>query len=62
MGKKILLEHINEPGIAGYDTYRRVGGYLSVEKALKMAPNDIVEEVKKSGLRGRGGGQDSLRA
>jgi NADH:ubiquinone oxidoreductase subunit F (NADH-binding) len=28
---------------------------MSVEKALKMAPNDIVEEVKKSGLRGRGG-------
>jgi NADH-quinone oxidoreductase subunit F len=26
-----------------------------VEKAFKMPPNDIVEEVKKSGLRGRGG-------
>ena len=55
MSKKILLEHINEPGIETYDTYRRVGGYRSVEKALKMTPNEIVEEVKKSGLRGRGG-------
>ena len=36
--------------------YRREGGYQSVEKALKqMNPESIVEEVKKSGLRGRGG-------
>ncbi len=55
MSKKILLEHINVPGIQGYEAYRKVGGYASVEKALKMAPLDIVEEVKKSGLRGRGG-------
>ena len=56
MGRKILLKHINEPGIQGYETYRRTGGYASVEKALKtMTPDAIVEEVKKSGLRGRGG-------
>ena len=36
--------------------YRQNGGYASVEKALKtMTPADVVEEVKKSGLRGRGG-------
>src|SRR6188768_4125494 len=55
MGKKILLEQVNIPGIETYEVYRKNGGYASVEKALKMAPNDIVEEVKKSGLRGRGG-------
>src|SRR5579871_422215 len=56
MGKKILLEHINVPGIETYEVYRSKGGYTSVEKALKSkTPNDIVEEVKKSGLRGRGG-------
>jgi len=55
MGKKILLEHVNVEGIHTYEVYLKVGGYASVEKALKMAPNDIVEEVKKSGLRGRGG-------
>lgn len=55
MGKKILLEHVNVEGIHTYEVYRKHGGYESVEKALKMAPNDIVEEVKKSGLRGRGG-------
>src|SRR5207244_6177929 len=31
------------------------GGYASVEKALKMTPDEVMEEVKKSGLRGRGG-------
>jgi NADH-quinone oxidoreductase subunit F len=55
MGKKLLLQHINVPGIQGYDAYRAHGGYASVEKALKMKPDDVVEEVKKSGLRGRGG-------
>ncbi len=55
MGKKLLLEHINVPGIDTYAVYREKGGYASVEKALKMKPDDVVEEVKKSGLRGRGG-------
>lgn len=36
--------------------YRREGGYASVEKALKeMSAESLLEEVKKSGLRGRGG-------
>ena len=56
MSKKLLLEHIDVPGINTYEVYRQKGGYASVEKALKsMTPETIVEEVKKSGLRGRGG-------
>ena len=56
MSGKILLEHIDVPGINTFDTYRKMGGYRSVEKALKtMSPEDVVEEVKKSGMRGRGG-------
>lgn len=56
MAKKLLLQHVNVPGIETLEVYRQHGGYASLEKALKtMAPNDIVEEVKKSGLRGRGG-------
>ncbi|MEI8110116.1 MAG: NADH-quinone oxidoreductase subunit NuoF [Chitinophagia bacterium] len=56
MGIKLLLEKAQVPGIRHYETYRREGGYRSVEKALKqMSPETIVEEVKKSGLRGRGG-------
>jgi NADH-quinone oxidoreductase subunit F len=56
MGKKILLEHVNVPGIETLEVYRQHGGYASIEKALKtMTPEVIVDEVKKSGLRGRGG-------
>src|SRR6187455_2921368 len=56
MARKLLLEHENVPGIATFDVYRKNGGYASVEKAIKtMTPDEVTEEVKKSGLRGRGG-------
>ena len=55
MGRKLLTQHINVPGIRNLDTYRQHGGYETLKKALGMKSEDIVEEVKKSGLRGRGG-------
>ena len=55
MAKKLLLEKAHVEGIRYYDVYRREGGYAAVEKALKMDTGAVVEEVKKSGLRGRGG-------
>lgn len=56
MGRKLLLENIDIPGIETFDVYRKNGGYRSVDKALKsMSPEQVVEEVKTSGLRGRGG-------
>src|SRR6187399_3041778 len=55
MGRKLLLDKAHVPGIRSFEVYRREGGYRSVEKALKMSEADVVEEVKKSGLRGRGG-------
>jgi NADH-quinone oxidoreductase subunit F len=55
MGRKLLLEKATVPGIRYYDAYRREGGYHSVEKALKIGAAEVVEEVKRSGLRGRGG-------
>ena len=56
MGRKLLLEHINVPGINTLKVYREKGGYRAVEKAIKtMSTDEVVEEVKKSGLRGRGG-------
>jgi NADH-quinone oxidoreductase subunit F len=56
MGRKLLLEHANVPGIETFEVYRKHGGYRSVEKALKtMSPQNVVEEVQASGLRGRGG-------
>src|SRR6195952_1725604 len=56
MSRKLLLDKVNVPGIIGYDVYHREGGYASAEKALKnMTPDQVTDEVKKSGLRGRGG-------
>jgi len=56
MGRKLLLDKVHIEGIRSYDVYRREGGYSSVEKALKtMTPDQVTDEVKKSGLRGRGG-------
>ncbi|HLO80472.1 MAG TPA: NADH-quinone oxidoreductase subunit NuoF [Chitinophagaceae bacterium] len=56
MGRKLLLEKAHIEGIRNFDVYRREGGYKAVEKALKtMTPDQVTEEVKKSGLRGRGG-------
>ena len=56
MGRKLLIDKVNVPGIRGFEVYRREGGYRSVEKALKtLSPDQVTDEVKKSGLRGRGG-------
>jgi NADH-quinone oxidoreductase subunit F len=55
MSVKLLLDKANIEGIRFYQAYRQNGGYAAVEKAFKMSPAEIVEEVKKSGLRGRGG-------
>ena len=37
------------------EEYIAAGGYEALEKALFMAPQEIIEEIKASGLRGRGG-------
>ena len=56
MGKKLLLEHIDVTGIQSLNVYRQKGGYETLKKALtSMTPEQILEEVKTSGLRGRGG-------
>ncbi len=41
--------------IVGYDEYVKTGGYQALEKARSMNPQDIVDLVKESQLRGRGG-------
>jgi NADH-quinone oxidoreductase subunit F len=56
MGRKLLIHNDKVSGIDTYEVYRAHGGYASVEKALKnMTPDQVTDEVKKSGLRGRGG-------
>lgn len=55
MGQKLLLNNSHIPGIRYYETYRENGGYQAAEKAFNMSTDEILEEVKSSGLRGRGG-------
>jgi NADH-quinone oxidoreductase subunit F len=55
MGKKILTEHIDKPGIQTLGGYQANGGYEGLKKALKMAPDEVTNEVLGGGLRGRGG-------
>lgn len=43
------------PGGNTLDGYKASGGYAGLKKALEMAPDDIITEVSKSNLRGRGG-------
>ncbi|MFM7726942.1 MAG: NADH-quinone oxidoreductase subunit F, partial [Flavobacteriales bacterium] len=53
MGRKLLLANDHIEGIRKLDVYRKHGGYSALEKALKtMTPEQVVEEVKTSGLRG----------
>ncbi|MDL1914185.1 MAG: NADH-quinone oxidoreductase subunit NuoF [Bergeyella sp.] len=55
MSKKLLLKNAHVEGIGKFEVYRQHEGYQAAEKALKMSPEEILEEVKTSGLRGRGG-------
>jgi len=50
-----LIRHMGQTGFRDIDTYLQSGGYRAVEKALGAAPADLIEIVKNSGLRGRGG-------
>ncbi|RME58951.1 MAG: NADH oxidoreductase (quinone) subunit F [Candidatus Dadabacteria bacterium] len=51
----MLLANIEDPALATYDGYVKYGGYRAIKKALEMDPLSVIDEVKKSGLRGRGG-------
>ncbi len=56
MEKKVLFKYIDDPEQARIDTYISRDGYKAWEKVLKeMQPADLIETVKKSGVRGRGG-------
>nr|WP_240723397.1 NADH-quinone oxidoreductase subunit NuoF [Haloactinopolyspora alba] len=51
----VLTERWNQPDSYTRRGYERGGGYKALRKALQRAPGDLVEAVKDSGLRGRGG-------
>jgi len=50
---RILLANIDKPDQTDIDTYIKNGGYQAIKK--EIAPDDLIEIVKQSGLRGRGG-------
>lgn len=51
----ILLRGTEVKDIHTFDVYSANGGWDGLKKAVKMKPADVIEEVKASGLRGRGG-------
>ncbi len=52
----VLTSHVREPNSFTLDFYTsRLQGYEGLRKALTMKPGDVIEQVKASGLRGRGG-------
>jgi NADH-quinone oxidoreductase subunit F len=53
---RMIFRHIDEPGYTSdLACYLRNGGYEVLRKAVQRKPEELVDEVKKSGLRGRGG-------
>ncbi len=53
---KVLSARFERADAHRLAVYRQTGGYRALEKALaEMRPEDVIEEVKKSALRGRGG-------
>lgn len=56
MSEYVLLRHRDAPGIKQLDVYRSLGGFEALRKAVtEMTPEQVLQEVKLSGLRGRGG-------
>ena len=51
----VLSTHFGDAGARTFDGWVQRGGYAALRKALGMTPDAIIEEVKASGLRGRGG-------
>jgi NADH-quinone oxidoreductase subunit F len=55
MSKKIVSVNFDKPDAYKLSVYENLGGYRSLDKVFAMKPGDVIEHVKKSGLRGRGG-------
>ena len=51
----VLTQHIHAEGCHTLAFYRNVGGYKALEKVISMGPDEVIDTVKASNLRGRGG-------
>ncbi len=54
--KRLVIGNNSSIDPTSIDDYLAIGGYTALGKALQMSPEHIIDEVKKAGLRGRGGG------
>ena len=52
---KIALRNVGKIDPLSIDDYIAAGGYEALKKAITMTPDEIITEIEKSGLRGRGG-------
>ncbi len=52
---QILSKYFGDPEARTLEGWKARGGYQSLKKALDMTPEEVIETVKDSGLRGRGG-------
>jgi NADH-quinone oxidoreductase subunit F len=58
---RVLFRHIDEPGLATIEVYRRLGGYRALERAFReIDPEDLLSALEGSDLRGRGGAGFSM--
>ena len=54
---RLVLDHCGHIDATSIDEYLAVGGYRALEKVLfEMTPDEVINEIEESGLRGRGGG------
>lgn len=53
--KRVVLRNCGVINPDDFGHYLARGGYEGLERAFSMSPEDVIEEMKKSGLRGRGG-------
>ena len=54
-GEMIIFKNVWTAGSQSIDVYKKSGGYANLKKYLELPPDHIVDQVKKSSLRGRGG-------
>ncbi len=55
MSEIVLFKHLIDPEVRSIDNYIKLGGYEGLKKAFTMQPDEVIGEVKRSNLRGRGG-------
>lgn len=53
--KRIVLRNCGVIDPSSFEHYLARGGYKGIERAFSMSPEEVIEEMKASGLRGRGG-------